>query len=114
LKIPDYVILTVSSLSPEEIQTLEEIHKNPPCHSPRIKAHAVLLSDTGFKLTEIASIYKICRQTAATWLHTWKDRGLCTLFNMPRSGRPRILCNEADGRCDHTGQSIATIIKSAG
>lgn len=89
-------MLTVNSLSPEEIQTLEEMHKNHPCHSPRIRAHAVLLSDTGFKLTEIASIYNICRQTAATWLHAWKDRGLCALFNMPRSGRPRILCNEAE------------------
>jgi transposase len=89
-------MLTVNSLSPEEIQTLEEMHKNHPCHSPRIRAHAVLLSHTGFKLTEIASIYKICRQTAATWLHAWKDRGLCALFNMPRSGRPRILCNEAE------------------
>jgi len=89
-------MLTVNSLSPEEIQTLEEMHKNHPCHSPRIRAHAVLLSDTGFKLTEIASIYNICRQTAATWLRAWKDRGLCALFNMPRSGRPRILCNEAE------------------
>ena len=89
-------MLTVNSLSPEEIQTLEEMHKNHPCHSPRIRAHAVLLSNTGFKLTEIASIYKICRQTAATWLHAWKDRGLCALFNMPRSGRPRILCHEAE------------------
>ena len=89
-------MLTVNSLSPEEIQTLEEMHKNHPCHSPRIRAHAVLLSATGFKLTEIASIYNICRQTAATWLHAWKDRGLCALFNMPRSGRPRILCNEAE------------------
>ena len=64
-------MLTVNSLSPEEIQTLEEMHKNHPCHSPRIRAHAVLLSGTGFKLTEIASIYNICRQTAATWLHAW-------------------------------------------
>ena len=89
-------MLTVNSLSPEEIQTLEEMHKNHLCHSPRIRAHAILLSDAGFKLTEIASIYNICRQTAATWLHAWKDRGICALFNKPRSGRPRILCNESE------------------
>lgn len=89
-------MLTVNSLSPEEIQTLEEMHKNYQSHFPRIRAHAILLSATGFKLTEIASIYNICRQTAATWLHAWEDGGICALFNKPRSGRPRILCNEAE------------------
>jgi transposase len=89
-------MLTVNSLSPQEIQTLEEMHKNHACHAPRIRAHAILLSDTGFKLTELASIYNICRQTAATWLHAWKDGGICALFDKPRSGRPHILCNEVE------------------
>ena len=89
-------MLTVNSLSPQEIQTLEEMHKNHACHAPRIRAHAILLSDIGFKLTELASIYNICRQTAATWLHAWKDGGICALFDKPRSGRPHILCNEEE------------------
>ena len=89
-------MLTVNPLSPQEIQTLEEMHKNHASHAPRIRAHAVLLSDTGFKLTELARIYNICRQTAATWLHAWKDGGICALFDKPRSGRPHILCNEAE------------------
>ena len=70
-------MLTVNPLPPEEIQTLEEMHKNHPCHASRIRAHAILLSGIGFKLSEIASIYNICRQTAATWLHAWKDGGIC-------------------------------------
>jgi hypothetical protein len=41
-------MLTVNSLTPEEIQTLEEMHKNHPCHFPRIRAHAVLLNATGY------------------------------------------------------------------
>jgi transposase len=89
-------MLTVNPLSPQEIQTLEEMHKNHASHAPRIRAHAILLSDTGFKLTELARIYNICRQTAATWLHAWKDGGICALFDKPRSGRPHILCNEAE------------------
>ena len=87
-------MLAVNTLPPEEILTLEEMHKNHPCHAPRIRAHAILLSDNGFKLTELASIYNICRQTAATWLHAWKDGGICALFDKPRSRSPHILCNE--------------------
>ena len=89
-------MLAVNTLPPEEILTLEEMHKNHPCHAPRIRAHAILLSDNGFKLAKIASIFNICRQTAATWLHAWKDGGICALFDKPRSGRPPILCNEAE------------------
>lgn len=89
-------MLIVNPLLPEEIQTLEDMHKNHPCHAPRIRAHAILLSDAGFKLSMIASVYGVCRQTAATWLHAWEDGGICALFDKPRSGRPRILCEEAE------------------
>ena len=89
-------MLTVNPLPFEEIKTLEEMHKNHPCHTSRTRAHAILLSDTGFKLKEIASIFNICRQTAATWLHAWRDGGICALFDMARRGRPPILCNEAE------------------
>jgi transposase len=89
-------MLIVNPLLPEEIQTLEDMHKNHPCHAPRIRAHAILLSDAGFKLSMIASVYGVCRQTAATWLHAWEDSGICALFDKPRSGRPRILCEEAE------------------
>jgi transposase len=89
-------MLTVNPLPLEEIKTLEEMHNNHPCHTSRTRAHAILLSDVGFKLKEIASIYNICRQTAATWLHAWRDGGICGLFDKPRSGRPRLLCNEVE------------------
>ena len=60
----------------------------------RIRAHAILLSDTEFKLTELARIYNICRQTAATWLHAWKDSGISALFDKTRSGRPHIFATK--------------------
>lgn len=59
-----------------------------------MRAHAVLLSDTGFKLSEIAAIFNVCRQTASTWLHSWDEQGLCGLFDKPRSGRPCKLSAE--------------------
>ena len=99
-------MLTVNPLPPEEIKTLEEMHRNHPSPASRTRAHAVLLSDSGFRLKEIARIYNICRQTAATWLHAWKDDGICGLFDKPRSGRPRLLCNEAEI------EAISSVIES--
>ncbi len=36
-------MMIVKPLSFQEIQTLEEMHKNDPSHTPRIRAHAILL-----------------------------------------------------------------------
>ena len=83
-------------LSPEEIQTLEAMHKNHPCHPSRLRAHAVLLSHVGFKLSKIARIYGVCRQTAATWINAWEVGGICALLDKPHSGRPRTLSGEAE------------------
>ena len=82
-------MLNISPLSFEEVQTLEEMHKNHSYHRPRIRAHAILLSRRGFSVSDIASIHGICRQTVATWLHDWEEKGICGLFDEPRSGRPR-------------------------
>lgn len=87
-------MLNVKPLSPEEIETLNELHRNHPSHVSRSRAHSVLLSNAGFKLSVIASIYGVCRQTASIWLHGWESFGVCALSDAPRSGRPRILSKE--------------------
>ena len=70
------------------------MHRNHPTYASRVRAHAVILSDTGFQLSAIARVYGVCRQTASTWLHDWESGGICALFDKPRSGRPRILSGE--------------------
>ena len=89
-------MIIVDPLSLQEIQTLEEMHGNHPSHAPRIRAHAILLSHTGFQLSMIARAYSVCRQTVSTWIHAWDTGGICGLLDKPRSGRPRILCQEAE------------------
>ena len=37
-------MIIVDFLTDEEILTLEQMHENHPCHAPRIRAHAILLS----------------------------------------------------------------------
>ena len=65
-------MIIVDSLSPEEIRTLGEMHENHPSHAPRIRAHAILLSYAEFRLSAIARIYNVCRQTVSSWIHAWE------------------------------------------
>ncbi len=89
-------MIIVDFLTDEEILTLEEMHENHPCHAPRIRAHAILLSYAKFKLSMISRVYGVCRQTVSTWIQAWETEGICGLLDNPRSGRPRILSEEAE------------------
>ncbi len=82
-------MLRVSRLAEEERLTLENMKKYHPGNMPRMRAHAILLSDTGFEVQELAQIFNACRQTTATWLRSWEKKGVCGLLDKPRSGRPR-------------------------
>jgi len=107
-------MIIVDFLTHEEIQTLNEMHKNHPCHAPRIRAHAVLLSYAKFKLSMIAHIYKVCRQTVSAWIHAWETEGICGLLDNPRSGRPRILHGDAEAdalnRINQTPRSLKKVL----
>lgn len=89
-------MLKVLKLSTELSQELEQIHKTHKSYSPRVRAHAILLSDSGLKVAEIATIYGVCRQTVAIWLNDWDANGISGLFHKPRSGRPTILSAEEE------------------
>jgi transposase len=78
----------------EERETLEEMCKNHPCHAPRMRAHAILMSDAGFSVKELTVAFGICRQTASRWLHSWDELGICGLLDDQRSGRPNKLSVE--------------------
>ena len=89
-------MLFVNRLSPEEFETLSEMYKNHSCKASRIRAHAILLSHLELKVMIITKMYRVCRQTVSIWIHAWEDEGICGLFDEPRSGRPRILNQEAE------------------
>ncbi len=82
-------MIRIKKISNEERTTLEDMKKNHPVYTPRMRAHAILLSESGFEVQEIAEIFGVCRQSAATWLRGWSKRGVCALLDKPRSGRPR-------------------------
>ncbi len=81
----------VDPLIEVEIVTLESMHKNHSSPATRIRAHAIILSNRGYSIQEIAEVYAVCRQTVSSWLSSWKEEGLVGLMDKPRSGRPRVL-----------------------
>lgn len=82
-------MLFVGALSSIEITTLDELHTNHPLPTARNRAHAIILSDKGYEVQEIANILGVCRQSVSSWINNWDLDGLCGLFDTPRSGRPK-------------------------
>ena len=81
----------VDPLCEAEIVTLESMHKNHPSPATRMRAHAIILSNRGYSIQEIAELYTVCRQTVSSWLSGWEDEGVVGLIDKPRTGRPRVL-----------------------
>ena len=84
-------MLFVSQLNEIEKQTLLEMYRNHPSCWARKRAYSILLSDRGYKVQEIATIYSVSRQTVSIWIKGWGDIGLLALIDKPRSGRPKTL-----------------------
>src|SRR5258706_2511078 len=53
-----------------------------------LRAHMVLLSDRGYSVPEIATIYACGVDVVRTWLHRYTPHGVAGLQDHPRSGRP--------------------------
>ena len=82
-------MIRIKELTQEQRDALENMKKNHQGHMPRMRAHAILLSETGFEVQELSKIFGVCRQTTATWLKSWNKEGMAGLEDKPRSGRPR-------------------------
>lgn len=84
----------VMPLTKPEENTLESMSNYHPNRQLRMRAHAVVLSNKGFPVQEIALISQVCRQTVSIWLDNWDKYGLMGLYNDPRPGHPLILSEE--------------------
>ena len=84
-------MLYVNPLTRAEIVTLQEMHKNHPTYSVRMRAHGILMSYEGYRVQEIAQVYNVCRQSVSIWIRAWDSKGLLGLMDKPRRGRPRKL-----------------------
>lgn len=80
----------VSPLTEEHQHALRHVYRYGTTPRERQRAHAVLLSDEGFQLNQIARILYVDRDTVSRWLREWEGRRMDSLKDLPRSGRPRI------------------------
>lgn len=84
----------ITTLSNDEIDSLESICKTSPIFRIRQRAHAILLSYKKFPMKSLAEIFDVDRDTVSAWLKSWELEGLEGLSDKPRSGRPSILTEE--------------------
>lgn len=79
----------ISSLSESDQTALEQMHLHGKTARQRQRAHAVLLSVSGYKLDQLADILRADRDTISGWLDAWQERGLDGLADAPKPGRRR-------------------------
>jgi transposase len=84
----------VAPLTDEERLRLKEIHKTDSNWRTRMRAQAILLSEKGFALNQLVTIFEIDRDSVSQWLDWWADNKFDGLADAPRSGRPPILADE--------------------
>ena len=84
----------VESLTDGQRQRLKEIHKNDPNWRTRVRAQAILLSEKGFALNQLATIFEVDRDAVSQWLDWWAEYQFEGLSDDPRTGRPPILDTE--------------------
>jgi transposase len=78
-------------LTPEEIETLQQGHKNHPSAQVRNRCHCLLLSHQGKPVKELAQIFSVIPLTVYSWFKRWEEKGLVGLFNEKGPGRKPIL-----------------------
>lgn len=81
----------IQSLTPEQLNSLRELHKEGATHRVRQRAHAVLLSAKGYTLNQLASLFDLDRDTVSEWLRVWEQQGPAALCDAPKRGRPSKL-----------------------
>lgn len=80
----------VSPMTEDEVITLHQMYKNAPIHRLRQRAHMLMLSNKGYKLNEIATLFDLDRDTVSLTLDAWEADGLAGLYDKPKSGRKAI------------------------
>lgn len=75
------------NLSALEIATLEEGLKQHNKSFFRTRCHALLLSQRGYKVMEIATLLQVRSHTVRLWMTNWEEKGLAGLQISAGRGR---------------------------
>ena len=70
------------------LSVLEKIRKTDHRYRVRDRAHALLMSNQGLKIKQIAAIFGVDRDTVSDWFRRWQEHGFEGLADAPGAGRP--------------------------
>ncbi len=74
------------TLKTEEIEALEELHKNSTDNTVRKHSQCLLLSHQGRTIIDLANIFDVSRRTIERWFDNWVKNGINSLPMMPGRG----------------------------
>lgn len=63
----------IKGLSLETLKMLDRIYKNSKYYQVRQRAHCLKLSNEGYKISELMSIFKVSRNTIYNWFNQLKS-----------------------------------------
>lgn len=81
---------SIKGLSKETLKILNKIHQTSKYYQVRQRAHCMILSYRGTKISELMSIFQVSRNTIYNWLNNWECSQLAGLYNRPGRGRKKI------------------------
>ena len=81
-----YLIMRYIILKTEEIEALEQLHKNSTDNTARKHSQCLLLSHQGRTIIDLASIFDVNRRTIERWFDCWVKSGVNSLSILPGRG----------------------------
>lgn len=80
----------------EILKKLLEKSKDAKSKQERIRAHAIILSNDGYKSKELSIIFDVSQRTIFQWFRAFKEKGLDSLKGQKGRGRKSKLSKEKD------------------
>ncbi len=88
-------------LSQEQVNQLAQLYRESGNHRERQRAQALLLSNRGYKMEQLAELFSVDRDTVCNGFNHWKkqqEKHEISLQDAERSGRPSGLSEEEKKR----------------
>lgn len=86
----------INNLTPETLKMLERIYRKSKYNQVRQRAHCLILSNQGYKISQLMSIFKVSRNTIYNWLNNWERYQLVALYDKSGRGRKRLFNEEQE------------------
>jgi transposase len=84
----------VKPLSEADSKYLNQVWRAHKTYTVRCRAHAILLSNQGYSVSELQEIFGISKPTALGWINRWQEHGREGLEDEPRPGGPPHLTEQ--------------------